>query len=135
MTTERLATSQSTSQDAFAAAPKGAAARVLAAIAERPRCVDELMMDLRLSHSTCSAAMNKLYRDGWAVFDPLNPVFTMTRSGRRALVWFACTDPKPIRRTHPTRRELAERVESALLILKSDAPIDRSELINVLEGR
>jgi len=105
--TENQATRFSTSDAAYAVAPSGAAARCLEAIQAWPRSVDELMVDLNMSHSTCSASVNKLMRSGW-IYDC--GVRTTTRSKRKAIVWMARQDPKPIADIAPTRRELAIRV-------------------------
>jgi len=106
--TDRLATRTDTSDAAFTAAPGGAAALCLSALRERPRSVDELMVDLRISHSTCSAAVNKLMREGW-VYDA--GIRTRTRSGRNAIVWMTNERPKPIKDERPTRSQLAQQVE------------------------
>ena len=113
--TDSLATRQQTSDHAFAAAPKGAAAEGLEAIHARPRCVDELMVDLGMSHSTCSARVNQLMRDHW-IFD--SGMRTITRSGRTAIIWQASGRPptrsESMRSYRPTRAELEERIERAL---------------------
>jgi len=127
--TERLSTRFDTSDDAFAAAPSGAAALVLEAIRNQPRTVDELMVDLSMSHSTCSAAVNKLMRQGW-VSD--SGIRAMTRAGRKAIVWEPNLVRSPIVVTRPTRKELETRVHKALLALAAKA--DASCVERILRG-
>lgn len=109
--TENQSTRTDTSDAAFARIPRGAATLCLAALRETPRTVDELMLDLGLSHSTCSAAVNKLKRLGW-VYDA--GYRAVTRSEREAIVWLPRDQPIPIEQSHPTRRQLAERIERAI---------------------
>lgn len=61
----------------------GIGARVFDAILSSPATCDELEARLDLTHQTCSAAVNKLMRDGRIVADGSRP----TRSGRSARVW------------------------------------------------
>lgn len=109
--TENQSTRTDTSDEAFARIPEGAATLCLAALRKEPCTVDDLMLDLRLSHSTCSAAVNKLKRLGW-VYD--SGYRSITRSDRLAIVWMTRDVPIPIHRSHPTRRQLAERIERAI---------------------
>jgi DNA-binding transcriptional ArsR family regulator len=109
--TERLSTRLDTSDAAFAAAPKGAAGTILAALRERPRCVDELMHDLEMSHSTCSSAVNRLMRAGFVEDVGIR---AMTRNGRSAAVWLPTQRPVPIADDRPTRAMLEERINKAI---------------------
>jgi predicted transcriptional regulator len=127
--TANLATRTDTSDAAYAAAPSGAAARVLEAIRNKPRTVDELMRDLHMSHSTCSASANKLMRDGWIVD---NGIRSVTRTGRTAIVWEAAVTPRPLRRIAPTRRQLIDRINSAIYAL--DRCLDRATIRDILRG-
>lgn len=127
--TERLATRTRTSDESFAHLPSGAARRCLDAIISAPRSVDELMVDLNMSHSTCSAAVNRLKRLGW-VYDM--GYTTVTRSGRTAIVWMARQTPVPIIDSRPTRAELDLRVRKALLALAAKA--DSSCIERILRG-
>lgn len=113
--TANQSTRQETSDEAFAAMPKGVAAMVLEAIRERPRSVDELMVDLALSHSTCSSAVNKLMRLGF-VFD--DGTRSMTRAGRKCIVWHASEQPV-VGAPPPTRAELEARIAKAVGALRS----------------
>ena len=127
--TERLATRTETSDAAFAAAPTGAAAKVLEAIRFMPRSTDELMTDLSMMHATCSARVNQLMRSGH-IED--RGVRTMTRTKRRAIVWFATDNPKPIASARPTRAQLEDRIVRAIAAImesRSDA-----EVLMVLRG-
>jgi len=117
--TERLSTRLDTSDEAFSAAPKGAAESILNALRQRPRCVDELMHDLELSHSTCSSTVNKLMRSGW-IHDV--GIRAMTRSGRMAVVWMARERPEPISEQRPTRAMLEHRVTKALSAIEFGFP-------------
>lgn len=131
--TDSLATRQQTSDEAFAVAPTGAAAEVLEAIRERPRCVDELMVDLGMSHSTCSARVNQLMRDHWILDSGMR---TITRSGRTAIIWQASAHtPKrseSMRSYRPTRAELEERIERALAAIESGC--GASAIRQILKG-
>lgn len=127
--TTNLATRTDTSDAAYAAAPSGAAARVLDAIRDCPATVDELMTMLDMSHSTCSAAANKLMREGWIVD---NGIRAMTRTGRKAIVWEAAVTPRPLRRIAPTRRELVNRINAAITAL--DGVVDKSTIRAILKG-
>lgn len=128
--TNRLSTRTDTSDSAFAAAPKGAAADILAALRDRPRSVDELMFDLDMSHSTASAAVNKLMRLGW-VFD--DGVRTITRNGRVAIVWIPRDIPVPIRDSAPTRAELLSRIVHAIQTIDRNHS-DMRHLRRILTG-
>lgn len=127
--TTNLATRTDTSDAAYVAAPSGAAARVLEAVRDTPRTVDELMQDLHMSHSTCSAATNKLMRDGWIVD---NGIRATTRTGRSAIVWEPAVTPHPLIQSRPTRRQLVERIAMALALL--DAPCSRKQIRAALRG-
>lgn len=107
--TQNQSTRTDTSDAAYKAAPGGAARLCLARIKDRPSSVDELMSELRLSHSTCSAAVNRLMREGW-VYDV--GMRTVTRAGREAIVWVARDEPKPIANERPTRAQLQMEVEA-----------------------
>lgn len=124
--TENLSTRTETSDAAFAAAPKGAAARLLAALREQPRTVDELMVDLNMGHSTCSSGINRLMRLGWVVDCGLRAV---TRSGRVAIVWRALDHPQPIIRLRPTRRALAARIDCALTLIEENGSMADIEFV------
>ena len=127
--TERQATRTATADAAYAAMPRGMKGEVLAALREQPRSVDELMMDLRMSHQSCSASVNRLMRDGW-VWDA--GVRTVTRAGRSAIVWHVRDTPQPIRSAAPTRAELQERIDAAVAALGSNrAPV---EIMEILKG-
>ena len=127
--TARLATRLDTSDSAYLRAPRGTSGRILAAIGNLPRTVDELMNDLDLGHSTCSAGVNKLMRDG-LVED--RGIRSVTRSGRTAVVWFKCEIVKPIRTSRPTRTELEKRIIRAVnRIERNAAP---SDVIAILKG-
>jgi hypothetical protein len=129
--TTNQATRQETSDEAFAAMPRGSAQRVYEAIAKRPMCVDDLMIILNMSHSTCSAAANRLMRDGWIVDLGDRGV---TRSGRSAIVWHACPKPNPVTRTRPTRAQLLERIADCIAYLETNSPPKRRAAINILRG-
>jgi hypothetical protein len=131
--TARLSTRTETSDSAYAVAPSGAAARCLAEILSRPRSVDELMVDLRMSHSTCSAAVNRLMRLGW-VYDA--GVRTKTRAGRTAIVWMPQDPPIPLREALPTRMELARRIKRAISLIErgSTDGISLEEITSILKG-
>lgn len=123
--TERLATRTETSDEAFAVAPNGAAARVLDAIRAMPRSTDELMADLGMPHTTCSARVNQLMRSGH-IED--RGVRTMTRANRKAIVWFATDNPAPITPERPTRAQLEDRIVRAIAAIahrESDAVVVR----------
>lgn len=109
--TERLATRTDTSDSSFDLAPRGVRARVLEAIRQRPRSVDELMHDLCLSHSTCSAAVNHLMRRN-LVMDL--GVRTTTRSGRTAIVWEENPGIPPNKKVEATRAQLLDRIDLAI---------------------
>jgi predicted transcriptional regulator len=128
-TTDNLSTRTDTSDAAFVAAPKGAAARLLDALRDSPRTVDELMVDLDMSHSTCSAGINRLMRMGWVVDCGLRAV---TRAGRTAIVWRALDTPQPIAHLRPTRKTLAARIDCALRILEANG--SKSDIEFVLRG-
>lgn len=131
--TERLSTRTDTSDSAYAVAPSGAAAQCLAEIIARPRSVDELMADLRMSHSTCSAAVNRLMRLGW-VYDA--GVRTRTRAGRTAIVWMPQNPPLPPRGGAPTRAELQRRISRAIALIErgSTDGISLEEITSILKG-
>ena len=123
--TERLATRTETSDEAHAAVPNGAAARVLEAIRAMPRSTDELMTDLGMPHTTCSARVNQLMRSGH-IAD--RGVRTMTRSNRKAIVWFATANPAPLEVERPTRAQLEDRIIRAIAAIahrESDAVVVR----------
>lgn len=109
--TARLSTRTETSDAAHAAAPNGAAARVLEAIRAMPRSTDELMTDLGMPHTTCSARVNQLMRSGH-IAD--RGVRTMTRANRKAIVWFATNTPAPLEVERPTRAQLEDRIIRAI---------------------
>jgi hypothetical protein len=117
--TERLSTRLDTSDEAFAAAPKGAAGTILDALRDRPRCVDELMHDLEMSHSTCSSAVNRLMRAGFVEDVGIR---SMTRNGRSAVVWMPTAKPVPIADDRPTRAMLEHRVTKALSAIEFGFP-------------
>ena len=127
--TARLSTRTETSDAAHAAAPNGAAARVLEAIRLMPRCTDELMVDLGMPHTTCSARVNQLMRSGHIIDSGTR---TITRSGRTAIVWFATHNPEPLGPARSTRAELEHRIQRSI-----DA-INRSEsdavVLRILRG-
>jgi uncharacterized protein YneF (UPF0154 family) len=85
--TENQSTRHETSDDALASISGTIAREVYRAIREQPRTVDELMQDMGLTHSTCSARVNQLMREGW-IRDGGDRRFT--RSLRDAIVWVAC---------------------------------------------
>lgn len=123
--TARLSTRTETSDAAHAAAPNGAAARVLEAIRLMPRCTDELMVDLGMPHTTCSARVNQLMRSGHIIDSGTR---TITRSGRTAIVWFATHNPEPLGPARSTRAELEHRIRrsiDAINASESDAVVLR----------
>ena len=126
--TNRLSTRTDTSDASYARTPSGVRARVLEAIRERPRSCDELMVDLGLQHSTCSAAINALMRQ--RLVADLG-VRTITRAGRTAIVWEVPPFIPPVAPAGPTRRELANRVELAVTMLRGRCCDD---VIDVLRG-
>lgn len=128
--TRNQSTRHATSDAAYTAAPKGAASLCLEAIRQAPRSVDELMHDLSMSHSTCSAAVNRLLRLGW-VYDA--GFKTVTRTGREAIVWVARLVPVPIDDSRPTRRELERRIAAALSVIDRNHS-DLTHLRRVLKG-
>jgi hypothetical protein len=87
------------------------------------------MVDLRMSHSTCSAAVNRLMRLGW-VYDA--GVRTKTRAGRTAIVWMPQDPPIPLREQMPTRMELARRIKRAIEAANFGADMDY--IISILNG-
>lgn len=117
--TERQSTRFTTSDDAFRRMPTGVGHQVLVAISSMPRTVDELMQDLELSHSTCSAAVNKLMREGYVEDGGTR---RLTRSGRKAIVWVRTLIATDRSSEMPTRRQLAERIERALEWIKRRPP-------------
>jgi predicted transcriptional regulator len=121
--TENQSTRQETSDDALASISGTIAREVYRAIRDQPRTVDELMRDMGLTHSTCSARVNQLMRAGW-IRDSGDRRFT--RSLRDAIVWVACEqqlerDDRP----GPTRAEMHRRIMAALAV--SESSTDRSE--------
>lgn len=112
--TNRLSTRTETSDRAWAAAPRGAAARIHAhLLAIGPSTVDEVMRDLDISHQTASASVNNLMRRGWVSDMGLR---AMTRARREAIVWVAHRERlQTLREDRPTRRQLEQRIETALL--------------------
>lgn len=110
-TTERHSTHHETSDKAFAAAPKGAAAEILGFLWNSPSTCDAVMQELSMSHSTCSSGINKLMRTGWIIDTGIR---RKTRSGRLAIVWFPSRTPQPIEDDRPTRAQLAEQNEILL---------------------
>lgn len=127
--TERLSTRTDTSDDAHRRVPAGIAAQVLEAIRARPRSVDELMADLRLSHSTCSARVNQLMRDGWIADYGVRSV---TRSGRKAIVWEETIVAEPLPPSRATRAQLAQRIAKAQLAIASGC--DMPTISRILGG-
>ena len=126
--TQRLSTRQTTSDESFARTPTGVRAKILEEIKHYPRSVDELMRDLELSHSTCSSAVNHLMRQG---FIANLGVTSITSAGRRCIVWEAVEDPpKPI--TAPTRRDLEQRISSAIAAINAQLP--RETILAILTG-
>jgi len=111
--TERHSTHQQTSDEAFAAAPKGAAAEILRSLFRSPATCDAVMEELSMSHSTCSSAINKLMRSGWLIDTGIR---RRTRAGRRAIVWYSSKSPQAISDERPTRAQLAE--QNAMLMLR-----------------
>jgi predicted transcriptional regulator len=91
------------------------------------------MVDLRMSHSTCSAAVNRLMRLGW-VYDA--GVRTKTRAGRAAIVWMPQDPPIPLREAMPTRMELARRIKRTISLIErgSTDGISLEEITSILKG-
>ena len=83
--TRKQATRWTTSDEAYTAAPRGAAVAILAYIKGQPSTCDEVQMALSVTHQSCSAAINKLMRGGLVVANGSR----LTRSNRRAKVWEA----------------------------------------------
>ena len=83
--TKRQETRWSTQDRAFQNAPVGQAATVLEALRATPSTCDEVEQRLGMTHQSCSAAINKLMRDGLIHADGER----LTRSGRSARVWHA----------------------------------------------
>ena len=82
--TARQRTRWNTQDEAYAAAPTGIAALVLASLRDDgPATCDELEQRLELTHQTCSASVNALMRRGAIIASGSR----LTRSGRRARVW------------------------------------------------
>lgn len=129
--TERLSTRWRTSDDAFVAAPKGAATKIFNTIQEQgPLTCDEIMA-MGMSHSTASAAINKLMRTGH--IRDLGCT-RKTRAGRDAVVWFQYSDrPVPIA-DKPTRAELAARIQFTIGAIRAGT-LDPQRLIDLLEGK
>ena len=72
-----------TQDEAYAARASGIGVTIMEALSRSPSTCDELEIALRLTHQTCSAAVNKLMRDGLIVAG----VNRKTRSNRNARVW------------------------------------------------
>lgn len=125
--TVNQSTRQETSDESYRRRPTGCALRILEAIRREPRSVDELMRDLDLSHSTCSARVNELMRDRW-IHDAR--IRTITASGRRAIVWVAgAGDTAP--KINATRAELESRIGRVISMIDggcSDTAAIRLEL-------
>lgn len=111
--TERHSTHQQTSDQAFAAAPKGAAAEILGFLWSNPSTCDAVMEQLGMIHSTCSSGINKLMRTGWIIDTGIR---RKTRAGRLAIVWFPSRIPQPIEDARPTRAQLVE--QNAILLTR-----------------
>ena len=126
----RQSTRRKTSDDAHGAAPLGAAPRIIAGIRKNPRTVGEIMVDLRHPHQTATSDVNKLMREGVLVDSKKrrrNP-----ESGREAIVWEWCGNPRPIHRERPTRAQLEARNERAIELIEMGAA--SSLVIVVLKG-
>ena len=116
--TERLSTRTATSDAAYATAQTGSVRdAVLAMIAARPRTCDEIVQEGH-AHQSASAAINWLMRRGIVVDSGLR---RRTATGRSAIVWECCDRPVPVSRSSPTRRQMQERIEAALSLLREDA--------------
>ena len=83
--TRSQSTRWATQDEAFSQCATGVPARVLDAIRDTPGTCDELEIRLGLTHQSCSAAINRLMRDGRVIATDSRT----TRSGRRARVWVA----------------------------------------------
>jgi hypothetical protein len=92
---------------------------------ECPRTCDEIV-SMGYAHQSASAAVNWLMRRGLIV--PTGETRT-TRMGRRAIVWRHEPNPQPLVRTRPTRRELEQRIDAAILHKGADAV-----LVAILRG-
>jgi hypothetical protein len=124
--TERQSTRRSTSDEAHRSADVSATRQVmLNLISQRPRTCDEIVA-LGFAHQSASAAINWLMRQGNIV--PSGEK-RKTRMGRRAIVWRHEENPQPLVRTRPTRRELEQRIDAAILHKGADAV-----LVAILRG-
>lgn len=83
--TRKQDTRWNTSDEAYAAVPRGAGIPILAYIKGQPSTCDEVQVALNSPHQSCSAAINKLMRDGLVVANGSR----LTRLNRRAKVWEA----------------------------------------------
>jgi hypothetical protein len=82
--TRRQATRWQTQDEAYSAKSDTTRAEIIRSLqADGPATCDEMELRLGLTHQTCSARINDLFRAGTIVADGSRP----TRSGRRARVW------------------------------------------------
>ncbi len=82
-TTPAQATRWDTQDAAYLAVPPGVAQPIMEMLRERPSTCDECEDHLKLTHQTCSAAINKLMKLGFIVAGGSRK----TRSGRLARIW------------------------------------------------
>lgn len=128
--TERQSTRRETSDDAYKKAPLTNHRLIILNLFEKRDLTCDEVIALGFSHQSASATINALMRDGYLVDSGER---RLTQSGRKAIVWKRCTEPKPIRRQSPTRRELEDRIRNALCFIDSNYPF-LTDLRSVLTG-
>jgi predicted transcriptional regulator len=110
--TDDQSTRRDTSDDAYRKAKRLEARNtILCAIRKSEMTCDEVMQVTGLPHQTASATMNWLMRNGHIIDSRQR---RKTRMDRSAIVWRYEAHPVPLKRTRPTRRELEQRIASAI---------------------
>ena len=120
--TERQATRQTTSDEAYRLAEESSGVRdvILDLFKRRPMTCDEVVQ-MGFAHQSASAAINWLMRKGHIVDSGQR---RRTSMGRHAIVWRYEPNPVPLTRTRPTRRELERRINVALDALQRDVVLE-----------
>lgn len=133
--TERQATRQTTSDEAYRLAEESSGVRdvILDLFKRRPMTCDEIVQ-IGFAHQSASAAINWLMRRGHIV--PTGEK-RKTSMGRKAIVWRYEPNPVPLTRTRPTRRELDRRIEQALSLLRTCLVMNDKHMLalRILEGK
>lgn len=127
--TERQSTRRDTSDDACDGPMTEMRSVILGLFRERARTADEVI-GLGYTHQSASATINWLMRHGHIVDSGER---RRTQSGRNAIVWSWCDEPRPIMRERPTRRELERRITAALQVIDANHA-DLTYLRRVLTG-